>query len=134
MHNDSFNSVNKKRVVYLISFIVLMIIEIVIALYIHDNFIRPYIGDILVMGVLYTFIRIFIPEQLHSLPYILFVFAIIIEVLQYFNFADLLGINSKILRIVLGSTFDVKDILCYAIGTILIVTIQYIIKPDMRIK
>lgn len=125
----TLNTVMKKRLLYLTSFIILMIIEIVIALYVNDSFIRPYVGDILVMGVLYTFIRIFIPEHVHSLPYILFGFAILIEILQYLHFARLFDfLNSKVLRIVLGSTFDIKDILCYAIGTIIIVSIHHIIK------
>ncbi|WP_455716246.1 ribosomal maturation YjgA family protein [Anaerosporobacter sp.] len=129
MHNEAINTINKKRLLYLISFIVLMIIEIVIALYIHDTLIRPYIGDVLVIGLLYTFIRIFIPEHIHRLPYLLFGFSTIIEILQYFNFASLLDcVNSEVLRIVLGSTFDLKDILCYAFGTMIIVIIQHLIK------
>lgn len=129
MRDTLCNTVMKKRLFYLTSFLILMIIEIMIALYAHDSFIRPYVGDILVIGVLYTFIRIFIPEHVHSLPYILFGFATLIEILQYFHFANLLdSIDSKVLRIALGSTFDIKDILCYAIGTILIVSIHHIIK------
>ncbi len=46
--------INKK---YIISFLILFIIEALIALFVHDNFIRPYIGDILVIILMYTFIR-----------------------------------------------------------------------------
>lgn len=117
----------KKRLYYLLIFITLMIIEVLIAVYVHDSFIRPYVGDILVMGVLYTLIRVIFPERIPYLPYLLFAFATIIEILQYFDFSSVFDfMNSRIIKIVLGSTFDFKDILCYAIGTILIVIINHI--------
>ncbi|HAB59231.1 MAG TPA: DUF2809 domain-containing protein, partial [Lachnospiraceae bacterium] len=71
------------------------------------------------------------PERFPYLPYLLFAFATIIEILQYFDFASILDfMDSKILRVVLGSTFDLKDILCYAIGTILIVIINHMKVED----
>ena len=54
MSKDVYNRTVTKRLYYLIVFITLMVIEVLIAVYVHDSFIRPYIGDILVMGVLYT--------------------------------------------------------------------------------
>ncbi|MBS5932675.1 MAG: DUF2809 domain-containing protein [Clostridiales bacterium] len=133
MSRDAYNSTVTKRLYYLIIFITLMIIEVLIAVYVHDSFIRPYVGDILVMGVLYTLIRVITPERCPYLPYLLFAFATIIEILQYFEFASILDfMNSKLLRIVLGATFDMKDILCYAIGTIIIVIINHV-KVENRI-
>ncbi len=46
--------INKR---YLSAFFILLTIEVFIALFVHDNFIRPYIGDVLVVIVIYTFIR-----------------------------------------------------------------------------
>ena len=133
MNKGAYNRTVTKRLYYLIKFIVLMVIEVLIAVYVHDSFIRPYVGDILVMGVLYTLIRVIIPERFPYLPYLLFAFATIIEILQYFDFASILDfMDSMILRIVLGATFDLKDILCYAIGTFLIVIINHM-KVDNRI-
>ena len=72
----------KKRLLYLIMTLILLVVEVLIALYVHDDFIRPYIGDVLVVIVIYTFIRVFIPDGFRILPICIFVFAIIVEVLQ----------------------------------------------------
>jgi hypothetical protein len=41
----------KVRIKYLIVFTVLLSIEVLIAIYVHDTFIRPYVGDMLVVIV-----------------------------------------------------------------------------------
>jgi len=116
---------NKVRIKYLMGFLILLIMEVLIALYIHDDFIRPYIGDVLVVMVLYCFVRIFIPNGVKLMPLYIFIFAACVEVLQYFRLVELLGLeNNRFLRILIGSVFDVKDIICYGVGcaTIMIVT------------
>ncbi len=42
----------KIRLKYLAVFIILLAAEIVIALYVHDSFVRPYMGDMLVVAVI----------------------------------------------------------------------------------
>ena len=49
----------KKRIFYIISFLVIFCIEVLIALYVRDRFIRPYVGDMLVVVLVYSFVRIF---------------------------------------------------------------------------
>ncbi len=110
-----------KRIYYGISFLILMTVEIVIALYVHDNFIRPYIGDVLVVGVVYCFVRVFIPEGFKLMPLYIFIFAASVEVLQYFQLVKVLHLEENTFaRVIIGSTFDIKDIACYGIGSILI--------------
>ena len=107
----------KKRVFYGIATILLLGIEILIALYVHDTFIRPYVGDILVVAVIYTFIRTIIPDKYRLLPLYIFLFATSVEVLQLFHIVELFGLEkSEFFRILLGSVFDIKDILCYLVG------------------
>ena len=49
-----------------------------------------------------------------------FVFAAAVEVGQYFNLVKILHLEgSRFFRIVLGSTFDLKDIACYFVGCVL---------------
>lgn len=106
---------------YLIFFIILFIVEVIIALFINDKIIRPYIGDILVIILMYTFIRIFIRKEVRLLSIYLFVFATFVEVMQYFNILEIVGLeNNKVLSVVFGSVFDMKDILCYLIGSIIL--------------
>ena len=47
---------------YLAAFVILFLIEAAIALWVHDRFIRPYIGDVLVVVLVYVFVRIFFPS------------------------------------------------------------------------
>ena len=61
----------KLRIEYAIVFILLLLIEVFIALFVHDKFIRPYVGDALVVIVLYFAVRIIIPKAVsytHLIP------------------------------------------------------------------
>ena len=108
-----------KRSFYLAMTVFWLAVEVVIACYVHDRFIRPYVGDVLVVVVVYCFVRIWVPQGVRLLPLYVFLFAAGVEVLQYFHLVDLLGAgNNTFLRVVLGSVFDVKDILCYGIGCV----------------
>lgn len=110
-----------KRLKYVIITIILLIIEVLIALFVHDDFIRPYLGDVLVVILLYTFVRIFVPEKIRLLPLYIFLFAAGVEVLQYFRIVKLLGLeDNRFFSVLIGSVFDVKDIVCYGVGCVLL--------------
>ena len=112
---------NQLRIKYAIIFVLLLFVEVLIALYVHDDFVRPYVGDILVIIVVYCFMRIFIPYRCILLPLYVFIFAAGIEILQYFRLVQVLGLeNNTFLRILLGSVFDIKDIGCYGVGGFLL--------------
>ena len=117
----------KKRIIYLTATIILLIIEVLIALYVHDNFVRPYVGDMLVVLVVYAFVRIFIPERIKLLPLWVFIFAVAVEILQWFHIVDILGLtDSRFFSVLIGGVFDVKDILCYGVGCILLGGYEYL--------
>ena len=110
-----------KRLIYALLTILLVAVEVFIALFVHDNFVRPYLGDVIVVIVIYTFIRIFIPEGVRLLPLYIFIFATVIEVLQYFDYVKLLGLsNSRFFRTLLGTSFSFIDIICYAAGCLIL--------------
>ena len=118
---------------YLGIFIILLFVEIGIALFIHDNIIRPFVGDALVVGVIYFFIRSFISKRF--LAVYVFLFACLIEVGQYFNLVSVLHMeNIKVARIIIGSTFDLNDIFCYFIGTIFIFIYEALVTFSSRRK
>lgn len=111
----------KLRIYYAAATLILLTVEVIIALFVHDDFVRPYIGDVLAVIVVYTFLRIIVPEKCALLPLLVFIFAVGVEVLQYFDLVTLLGLESnRFLKILLGSVFDLKDIMCYAIGCALL--------------
>lgn len=112
---------HKKRIAYGICFCILLLIEVIIALFINDEFIRPYLGDVLVVAVVYSFVRIVFPNGLKLLPLYVFIFAVFVEAMQYFELVKVLGLQDNTLaRIALGSTFDIKDIVCYGVGAVLL--------------
>ncbi len=122
-----------KRIFYLIIFILLIVVETLIALYVHDDFIRPYIGDIIVVIVLYSFVRIFIPEKCNLLPFYIFIFSVAVEVMQYFKIINILGLqNNNFARVIIGSVFDLKDIACYGIGSLILGLYEIFIKDKYK--
>lgn len=112
----------KINIKYIISFIFLFITETIIALFVHDTIVRPYIGDILVVILMYTFIRGVVKRQIKGLPIYLFIFSTAVEISQYFHVLNLLNLqNNRIATIIIGSSFDIKDVLCYLAGTIILI-------------
>ena len=119
----------KKRIIWFIAFSVLFAVEAVIALYCHDDFIRPYVGDVLVVILLYCLVRVFFPEKIRLLPLYIFIFACLIEVGQYFNYVELLGFSDNpVMTTIMGTSFAFEDIVCYFIGCALCAVGQIIFK------
>ncbi len=115
-----------RRVKYLLLFIVFLLIEVFIALFVNDRFIRPYLGDVLVVVVIYYFVRIFVTDRIAILPLLIFIFAAAVEILQYFNLVERLGFTDNIfMRVLIGSVFDVKDILCYGVGCVFLGVMEW---------
>jgi hypothetical protein len=109
---------------YFFLFLLLLVIEILIALFVHDSFIRPYIGDVLVVILLYCFIKSFFTSPVMKTAIAVLLFACIIETLQYFNLVQKLGLqHSKAARIIIGSAFEWKDMLAYVAGIGLVLLI-----------
>ena len=97
------------------------IIEVLIALYVKDDFIRPYLGDTFVVILMYSFIRSFLntPVFLTIIGVLLFSYGI--EIMQYFKLVDLLGLGDyKLARIVIGTSFAWGDMVAYTAGAVII--------------
>ena len=98
---------NKKRLSYFLIFCSLMAVEVCIALFVHDSFIRPYVGDMLVTLLLCCMARVLIPDRVRLLPLYVFLFAACVEIGQYFDVVALLGLeDNRIISIALGRTFS----------------------------
>ena len=107
----------KARAIYAAAFCLLFLTEVGIALFVHDTFIRPYVGDALVTVLLCCLFRAVIPEGVPALPVYVFAFAALVEIAQYFDVVKLLGLeNSTIISTVVGRTFSWADVICYAVG------------------
>lgn len=115
-------TVNKN---YLFVTVLLFIVETLIAIYVHDQFIRPYLGDVLVVILIYCFVRSFLKIPVVLAAFGVLLFSYFIELLQYFNFVTVVGLeNHKIARIVLGSSFEWLDIVAYTFGFFLVLLLE----------
>ena len=91
--------------------------ELVIALFVRDAFIRPFVGDVLVVVLLYLFFRAFLVCGKAKLVAGVLLFAWAVEVGQYMNLVAILGLQEcRVARVVIGSTFDVMDLVAYTVG------------------
>jgi len=112
------------KIGYLLAAVALLVIEVLIASFLHGGFIRLYFGDYLVVILLYCLVRAV--TRLSVLPAALgvLIFSFTLETLQYFHLVRLLGLESfRLARVILGDSFEWQDLLAYAagIGTVLIV-------------
>jgi hypothetical protein len=113
---------NKK---YFLLTLILFIVEILIALYIHDSFIRPYFGDVLVVILIYCFIKSFFDFPKIQTAIGVLLFAFFIEFLQYLDIVSTIGLeHNKLARIVIGTFFSWEDILCYVVGILIVLMVE----------
>jgi len=108
--------------------ILLFLLEIAIAMYVHDNFIRPYFGDFLVVILLYCFLKSFVKVSVWVAAALVLVFSFTIETAQYFNLVEKLGFqHSKIAKVVLGNSFAWMDLLAYTLGMLAVISMEKIL-------
>lgn len=117
---------SKLRLLYLTIFIILISIEVFIALFLHGGFIRNYGGDIIVVWVLYSLIRIIIPKKIKLLPIWIFTFSVFVEFMQYIQIVDILHIQNMVLRTIIGTSFSWVDILCYFVGCVPLGVVEFL--------
>jgi hypothetical protein len=102
-------------------FAALLGVEVLIALFVRDGWIRGFLGDVLVVAVLFYLLRSFVPVKPLPLALGVFLFACAVEVAQAFDFVTRLGFeDNRLVRTALGSTFDVLDLPAYALGALLV--------------
>jgi len=102
---------------FLVLTILLFTTEVLIAGYVHDNIIRPYIGDLLVVILIYCFIKSFFDFPVLKTAIGVLIFSYTIEILQYLKLVELLGLqHSKAANIIIGNSFEWVDMLAYTGG------------------
>jgi uncharacterized membrane protein len=110
---------------YLLLAVILFIVEILIALFVHDKIVRPYIGDVLVVILIYSFLKIFIKNHKLKIAVSVLIFAFLVELLQYLKLIEILGWeNSTLAKTIIGHSASLADLLAYTLGFILILFIE----------
>lgn len=110
---------------YLAAAIVLFAIEVLIALFVRDDFVRPYLGDVLAVALVYTSLRAVTPLGVNAALVVTLAIAFAIEIAQALGLLAALGVgDSAVARVVLGGTFDWADLAAYTAGAALIALIE----------
>ncbi len=113
------------RLGYLAAAIVLFAIEVLIALFVRDDFVRPYLGDVLAVALVYTGLRAVTPLGVNAALAVTLAIAFAIEVAQALGLLAASGLgDNAVARVVLGGTFDWVDLAAYAIGAVIIALIE----------
>lgn len=112
---------------YFLLTVILFITEVLIALYVHDSFIRPYFGDYLVVMLVYCAVRSFLNVTVIQASVGTLLFAYTIEILQHLRIVDLLGLAENVIaKTVIGYGFSWWDMLAYTLGVFTIIGVEKI--------
>lgn len=109
----------RRRLCFAVLSLLLLTAEFAIGLWAHDDFVRPYLGDTLVVILLWCLIRTAFPKGLPQLSAAVFLFACAVECSQIIPLCDLLGIRNGLLRVLMGTSFSWYDLIAYAVGSLL---------------
>lgn len=114
---------NKK---YFTITVLLFITEALIAIYLKTGFIRHTFGDYLVVMLLYCFFKSFITDHHFKIAVSVLAFAFLIEFLQLINILEMLNLqNNQLIKLLLGSSFQISDLMAYTLGIITVLIIEY---------
>ena len=122
----------KKRLPYIIATVILLLTEIFIGAFVRDDIIRPYVGDVLVTALICVLVRSVYIKPIPKLWLWVFAFSIVVEVTQYFHLANLLGIQNRLIRIIMGGSFSFIDIVCYFVGCLAFFAVEKLIKNKCK--
>jgi hypothetical protein len=102
---------------YLTAASLLLAIEVFIAFFIRDNFIRPYLGDVLVVILIYCAVMSLFPFPKTTTALYVLAFSFTAEALQYARLVEKLGLeNSVTAKTIMGTTFAWTDLVAYVTG------------------
>jgi hypothetical protein len=112
---------------YLILAVLLFATEVLIALFIHDTFIRPSGGDFLVVILLYCLLRGITHTSVRIAAAAVLLFSFLIEILQFFQIVKILGLEGNVVAsVVLGTHFSWSDLVAYTLGIAFVLIIEKI--------
>lgn len=115
----------KQRTLYILTAVLLFILEVLIERYVHDGFVRPYLGDFLVVILVYAVLMSVSYLKVLTAAAGTLVFAYAIETAQYVQLIKLLGLDEyNWARVVLGTSFSWWDMLMYTLGVLFVLVLE----------
>ncbi|MBQ7591375.1 MAG: DUF2809 domain-containing protein, partial [Clostridia bacterium] len=79
-------------------------------------------------------VRIVIPDRCVWLSGAVFLFAVIVEVSQIFPLCDVLGIENRLIRTLMGTSFAWGDIIAYLAGCAVTLAVDLILRGRRRAR
>lgn len=105
--------------------ILIFFIEVLIALFVNDTFVRLYLGDVLVVILIYCFLKSFLELPVFPIAVFVLIFSFTIEFFQFLNIVEKLHLEkSRIARIVIGTSFSWIDLLTYVAGIVVVIVVE----------
>lgn len=112
----------QSRGIYVAAAAVLFIIEALIALFVRDGFVRGYLGDVLVVALVYAALRAMTRMSVALALAVTLGVALAVEIGQALGVLRMLGLaDNRVAAVVFGGVFDVLDIAAYLAGGALVV-------------
>jgi hypothetical protein len=105
--------------------ILLLFAELYIGLFIHDAYVRPYFGDVLIAILIYCIVKSFTNFNILKTAIGVLLYCYVVEVTQYFHLIVWLGLNNSLTAaLLLGSQFSWIDMLCYTFGIGIVIAFE----------
>ncbi len=119
-------SVMKRRIIcFSIAVLCFVICYIIVIGFSDSPIIRGFLGDIVVIFLIYFFIKGFYAFKPIKLTVFTILLAYATEFMQYLNVTEYLGLeHNAIAQLVLGAVFDPLDLLAYTTGGFLVYIID----------
>ncbi len=115
-----------KRFIFGFWAVVLLLAETAIG-YFAKGFLREYVGDILAVIFIYLLMRVFFPQKPQFMSAVAFGIAAVVELIQLTPLHSIIKERYEVLAVVIGGTFDYRDIICYFIGGAVCAAIDFFI-------
>lgn len=112
---------------FAVLFIVIFGVEFFIASSIKDTFVRTVLGDFFVVILLYSIVRAITRIHRYKVAIGVLIFTYLIEFSQQIHLVEILGIKRNFyIDLILGTSFDWKDLLAYTMGIMVVLIIENI--------
>lgn len=110
----------------------LVLVEVLIARFHFHPFVRGFVGDVLVILLLYHLVLSFFTMASERVIIGILVFAFGVELLQLAGISEAFENTPTVIKIITGTTFDPWDLVAYCCGGIVLFAFQKIQKKKRK--
>jgi hypothetical protein len=114
------------RKVHAVAALILFVVEVLIALFVKGGFVRPYLGDVLAVMLVYAVLGAVTPLGMAAALCAALGIALVIELAQALNLIGALDLaDNQLARVVLGGAFDMLDMAAYVAGGMVVLAVEF---------